>query len=236
MPGHASKRPALPPDPGSDQRARPRASRDGAADDRSSRRGVRGAGARSARGTAAGVQDQRTGHRSSRRPPRARGRRRSSTRCRPATRCCRSRSASSRGCGRSWRGGSGSRSTSCLATGRAASIRRLSRQAEEDREHRIRAVLVVHNETSTGVTSRLAEIRQRHRSRSASRLLLVDAVSSLASIDLRHDEWGIDVTLSRVAEGADAAAGHRASTRSARRRSRRRSGRACRSRIGRGSR
>ena len=65
----------------------------------------------------------------------------------------------------------------------------------EDREHRIRAVLVVHNETSTGVTSRLPEIRKAIDRAGHPALLLVDAVSSLGSIELRHDDWGLDVTL-----------------------------------------
>ncbi len=71
----------------------------------------------------------------------------------------------------------------------------------EDRERRIRAVLVVHNETSTGVTSRLGEIRQAIDRAGHPALLIVDAVSSLASIDLRHDEWGLDVTISGSQKG-----------------------------------
>jgi alanine-glyoxylate transaminase/serine-glyoxylate transaminase/serine-pyruvate transaminase len=70
-----------------------------------------------------------------------------------------------------------------------------------DRDHRIRAILVVHNETSTGVTSRLPEIRKAIDSANHPALLLVDAVSSLGSIDLRHDEWGLDVTLSGSQKG-----------------------------------
>jgi alanine-glyoxylate transaminase/serine-glyoxylate transaminase/serine-pyruvate transaminase len=71
----------------------------------------------------------------------------------------------------------------------------------EDREHRIRAVLVVHNETSTGVTSRLPEIRRAIDRAGHPALLLVDAVSSLGSIELRHDDWGLDVTLSGSQKG-----------------------------------
>jgi alanine-glyoxylate transaminase / serine-glyoxylate transaminase / serine-pyruvate transaminase len=70
-----------------------------------------------------------------------------------------------------------------------------------DPEHRIRAVLVVHNETSTGVTSRLPEIRRAIDRAGHPALLLVDAVSSLGSIDLRHDEWGLDVTLAGSQKG-----------------------------------
>src|SRR5688572_8818703 len=71
----------------------------------------------------------------------------------------------------------------------------------DDRDHRIRAVLVVHNETSTGVTSRLPEIRRAIDRAGHPALLLVDAVSSLGSIDLRHDEWRIDVTLAGSQKG-----------------------------------
>src|SRR5207249_361659 len=71
----------------------------------------------------------------------------------------------------------------------------------DDREHKIRAVLVVHNETSTGVTSRVPEIRRAMDRAHHPALLLVDAVSSLGSIDLRHDEWGIDVTITGSQKG-----------------------------------
>src|SRR5580765_1710688 len=71
----------------------------------------------------------------------------------------------------------------------------------EDRYRRIKAVLVVHNETSTGVTTLLPPIRQAIDRVGHPALLLVDAVSSLASIDLRHDEWGLDVTLAGSQKG-----------------------------------
>jgi alanine-glyoxylate transaminase / serine-glyoxylate transaminase / serine-pyruvate transaminase len=71
----------------------------------------------------------------------------------------------------------------------------------DDRDHKIRALLVVHNETSTGVTSRLAEIRRAIDRPNHPALLLVDAVSSLASIELRQDEWGLDVTLAGSQKG-----------------------------------
>jgi alanine-glyoxylate transaminase/serine-glyoxylate transaminase/serine-pyruvate transaminase len=71
----------------------------------------------------------------------------------------------------------------------------------EDRTHRIKAVLVVHNETSTGVTSRVPLIRQAIDRAHHPALLMVDAVSSLASIDLRHDEWKIDVTITGSQKG-----------------------------------
>lgn len=72
---------------------------------------------------------------------------------------------------------------------------------KDDRDHRIRAVLVVHNETSTGATTRLPEIRRAIDRAKHPALLMVDAVSSLASIDVRHDEWGLDVTLSSSQKG-----------------------------------
>ncbi len=77
----------------------------------------------------------------------------------------------------------------------------LEARLRDDRDPRIRALLVVHNETSTGVTSRLPEIRRAIDRAGHPALLLVDAVSSLASIDLRHDEWGLDVTLAGSQKG-----------------------------------
>jgi alanine-glyoxylate transaminase / serine-glyoxylate transaminase / serine-pyruvate transaminase len=65
----------------------------------------------------------------------------------------------------------------------------------EDRSHAIKAVAVVHNETSTGVTSRVAEVRRRMNAMGHPALLLVDTISSLGSIDYRHEEWGVDVTI-----------------------------------------
>ena len=77
----------------------------------------------------------------------------------------------------------------------------LEARLRDDRGHRLRAVLVVHNETSTGVTSRLPEIRRAIDRAGHPALLLVDAVSSLGSIELRHDEWGLDVTLAGSQKG-----------------------------------
>jgi alanine-glyoxylate transaminase/serine-glyoxylate transaminase/serine-pyruvate transaminase len=70
-----------------------------------------------------------------------------------------------------------------------------------DRGHAIRAVAVVHNETSTGVTSRIPLIRQAIDRAGHDALLLVDTISSLASIDYRHDAWGVDVTVSCSQKG-----------------------------------
>lgn len=71
----------------------------------------------------------------------------------------------------------------------------------DDRDRRVRAVLVVHNETSTGVTSRVADIRRAIDRAGHPALLILDTVSSLASIEVRHDEWGVDVTLSSSQKG-----------------------------------
>ena len=70
-----------------------------------------------------------------------------------------------------------------------------------DREHRIKAVLVVHNETSTGATTRLPEVRRAIDRAKHPAMYFVDAVSSLASIDLRQDEWGIDVVVAGSQKG-----------------------------------
>jgi len=71
----------------------------------------------------------------------------------------------------------------------------------EDRRRRIRAVLVVHNETSTGVTSRVPEIRRSIERAGHPALLLVDTISSLGSMDYRHQEWGVDVTIAGSQKG-----------------------------------
>jgi alanine-glyoxylate transaminase/serine-glyoxylate transaminase/serine-pyruvate transaminase len=72
---------------------------------------------------------------------------------------------------------------------------------KEDKSHTIKAVMVVHNETSTGVTSRIAEIRAAIDRAKHPALLLVDTISSLGSVDYRHDEWGADVTVSCSQKG-----------------------------------
>ncbi|MEQ7124499.1 aminotransferase class V-fold PLP-dependent enzyme [Actinopolymorpha sp. B11F2] len=70
-----------------------------------------------------------------------------------------------------------------------------------DTGHEIKAVLVVHNETSTGVTSRVAEIRQAIDAARHPALLLVDTISSLGSIEYHHDAWGVDVTIAGSQKG-----------------------------------
>jgi alanine-glyoxylate transaminase/serine-glyoxylate transaminase/serine-pyruvate transaminase len=71
----------------------------------------------------------------------------------------------------------------------------------EDPAHAIKAVCVVHNETSTGVVSRIHEIRKAIDSAKHPALFMVDTISSLASIDYRHDEWGVDVTVGGSQKG-----------------------------------
>lgn len=70
-----------------------------------------------------------------------------------------------------------------------------------DAGHEIKAVMVVHNETSTGVTSRVADVRRAIDAAGHPALLLVDTISSLGSIDYRHDEWGVDVTVAGSQKG-----------------------------------
>src|SRR5579875_1160888 len=71
----------------------------------------------------------------------------------------------------------------------------------EDRDHTIKAVMAVHNETSTGIMSDIAAIRRAIDAAHHPALLMVDTVSSLASIDYRHDEWGVDVTVAGSQKG-----------------------------------
>ncbi len=70
-----------------------------------------------------------------------------------------------------------------------------------DAGRQIKAVCVVHNETSTGVTSRVGEVRQAMDAANHPALLLVDTISSLGSIDYRHDEWRVDVTVAGSQKG-----------------------------------
>lgn len=70
-----------------------------------------------------------------------------------------------------------------------------------DSGHRLKAVCVVHNETSTGVTSDIAAVRKAIDAAGHPALLLVDTISGLACADYRHDEWGVDVTVSGSQKG-----------------------------------
>lgn len=84
---------------------------------------------------------------------------------------------------------------------RGADPAEIEARLREDREHAIRAVCVVHNETSTGCTSRIDEVRRAMDAAGHPALLLVDTISSLASMDYRHDEWGVDVTVAGSQKG-----------------------------------
>jgi alanine-glyoxylate transaminase / serine-glyoxylate transaminase / serine-pyruvate transaminase len=77
----------------------------------------------------------------------------------------------------------------------------LRAKLEQDGQHEIKAVMVVHNETSTGVKSDIAAIRKAMDAAKHPALLLVDTISSLASMDYRHDGWGVDVTVSGSQKG-----------------------------------
>jgi alanine-glyoxylate transaminase/serine-glyoxylate transaminase/serine-pyruvate transaminase len=84
---------------------------------------------------------------------------------------------------------------------RGADPAAVEKALSEDKAHRIRAVCVVHNETSTGCTSRIAEVRAAIDAARHPALLMVDTISSLASIDYRHEEWGVDVTVAGSQKG-----------------------------------
>ena len=77
----------------------------------------------------------------------------------------------------------------------------IENRLREDREQSIKAVCVVHNETSTGCASRIDEVRQAIDAAGHPALLMVDTISSLGSIDYRHDEWGVDVTVGGSQKG-----------------------------------
>ena len=83
----------------------------------------------------------------------------------------------------------------------AADPAKLERRLREDREHAIKAVLVVHNETSTGVVNDVAELRRAIDAARHPALFLVDTISSLASMDFRMDEWGVDVVVAGSQKG-----------------------------------
>jgi alanine-glyoxylate transaminase/serine-glyoxylate transaminase/serine-pyruvate transaminase len=71
----------------------------------------------------------------------------------------------------------------------------------EDKGRSIKAVMAVHNETSTGVTSRIGDVRKAIDRARHPALFMVDTISSLASMDYRHDEWGVDVTVAGSQKG-----------------------------------
>jgi alanine-glyoxylate transaminase/serine-glyoxylate transaminase/serine-pyruvate transaminase len=77
----------------------------------------------------------------------------------------------------------------------------LSARLREDTRHEIRAIMVVHNETSTGVKTDIPAVRKALDSAGHPALLMVDAISSLGAMDYRHDEWGVDVTIAGSQKG-----------------------------------
>jgi alanine-glyoxylate transaminase/serine-glyoxylate transaminase/serine-pyruvate transaminase len=77
----------------------------------------------------------------------------------------------------------------------------IEERLKKDTKHEIKAVCVVHNETSTGVTTRIPLVRKAIDNAKHPALLMVDTISSLGSIDYRHDEWGVDVTVGGSQKG-----------------------------------
>ena len=84
---------------------------------------------------------------------------------------------------------------------RGAVPEKIYERLKKDTEQQIKAVCVVHNETSTGSTSRIKEVRDAINSANHDALLMVDTISGLASMEYKHDEWGIDVTVSGSQKG-----------------------------------
>lgn len=82
-----------------------------------------------------------------------------------------------------------------------ADPQKIEARLREDKAHTIKAVCVVHNETSTGCVTLINEIRKAIDAAGHPALLLVDTISSLGSIDYRHDEWGVDVTVGGSQKG-----------------------------------
>lgn len=77
----------------------------------------------------------------------------------------------------------------------------VEQKLSQDKDHKIKAVLVLHNETATGITNNIKNIRKAMDNAKHPALLLVDTISSLASIDYRHDEWKVDVTVGGSQKG-----------------------------------
>ena len=84
---------------------------------------------------------------------------------------------------------------------RGADPEAIEKKLRADADKRIKAVCVVHNETSTGVVSRISELRKAIDAARHPALFMADTISSLASIDYRHDEWGVDVTVAGSQKG-----------------------------------
>jgi alanine-glyoxylate transaminase/serine-glyoxylate transaminase/serine-pyruvate transaminase len=84
---------------------------------------------------------------------------------------------------------------------RGADVAGIAERLAKDTQHAIKAVCVVHNETSTGCASAIAEVRAAIDAAKHPALLMVDTISSLASIDYRHEAWGVDVTVAGSQKG-----------------------------------
>ena len=84
---------------------------------------------------------------------------------------------------------------------RGADPEAIEKRLRADSRKTLKALCVVHNETSTGVTSRIAEVRKALDAAKHPALFMVDTISSLASMDYRHDEWGVDVTVAGSQKG-----------------------------------
>jgi alanine-glyoxylate transaminase / serine-glyoxylate transaminase / serine-pyruvate transaminase len=84
---------------------------------------------------------------------------------------------------------------------RGADPEAIEKRLRADGAQALKALCVVHNETSTGVASRIAEVRKALDAAKHPALFMVDTISSLASIDYRHDEWGVDVTVAGSQKG-----------------------------------
>ena len=84
---------------------------------------------------------------------------------------------------------------------RGAEPEKIYERLQKDTQKQIKAVCVVHNETSTGCTSRIEEVRKALNSANHDALLMVDSISGLASMEYKHDEWGVDVTISGSQKG-----------------------------------
>ncbi len=82
-----------------------------------------------------------------------------------------------------------------------ADPKEIEARLRQDKDHLIKAVAVVHNETSTGVVSRIPQVRQAIDNAGHPALLLVDTISSLGSLPYDHDGWGVDVTISCSQKG-----------------------------------
>ena len=100
------------------------------------------------------------------------------------------------------RAASGSSRNSSLPTGASgADPKAIEAKLRKDKRKEIKAVCVLHNETSTGALSPIAEIRKAIDAAGHPALFMVDTISSLASADYRHDEWGVDVSVGGAQKG-----------------------------------